>query len=156
RVGERDELVLGARLAGDLYGPQERDLLGALCGQLAIALAYAHAYGIIAQQNRESHELRDRLEDENVYLHGRLAATREGALVGRSDAMRTLGRQMDRVSATSATVLLQGESGTGKGLVARTIHARSSRSAAPFIHVDCGAIPPSVFESELFGHERGA
>jgi transcriptional regulator with GAF, ATPase, and Fis domain len=154
-VGEHDQLVLGARLAGDLYGPQERDLLGALAGQLAIALDNARAFGIIAQQNREIRELRDRLEDENVYLRGRLEATREGALVGRSEAMRELGQKIDRVAATNVTVLLAGESGTGKGLVARTIAARAS-SSGPFIHLDCGAIPPGVFESELFGHERGA
>ncbi len=65
-------------------------------------------------------------------------------------------RTVERVAASDASVLVLGESGTGKGLVARTIHATSARADQPFMHVDCGAIAASVFESELFGHERGA
>ena len=63
---------------------------------------------------------------------------------------------MERVAASEAAVLIRGETGTGKGLVARLLHEASQRGDGPFIHVDCGAIPAGVFESELFGHERGA
>ena len=157
-------LVLGPRLGGDLYSSRDRDLLGALAGQLSVALANAKAFGTIAdmsrtleKQNAEIRELRDKLEDENRYLRRRLDAAADGRrLVGSSKVIRDLQRQLERAAATEATVLLRGETGTGKGLVARLIHEASERAEGPFIHVDCGAIPAGVFESELFGHERGA
>jgi DNA-binding NtrC family response regulator len=77
-------------------------------------------------------------------------------LVGRSTAMRELFALCARVAPTDATVLLQGETGTGKELVARAIHERSRRKGKPFVVFDCGAVPPTLIESELFGHERGA
>ena len=77
-------------------------------------------------------------------------------LVGRSVAMRELFALCDRVAPTDASVIIQGETGTGKDLVARAMHERSRRSDKPFVILDCGAIPPGVIESELFGHERGA
>ena len=157
-------LVLGPRLSGDLYSTEDRDLLAALAGQLAVALANARAYGTIAAmsrsleaQNVEIQGLRDRLEDENRYLRARVDAATEGAaLVGESKAVRELVKTIERVAQSDASVLVLGESGTGKGLVARTLHALSPRAAGPFIHVDCGALAAGVFESELFGHERGA
>jgi transcriptional regulator with GAF, ATPase, and Fis domain len=157
-------LVLGERRGGDMYSSDDRDLLAALAGQLAIAFENARAYGTIAEmtrtleaQNQEIRELRDKLEDENRYLKARLAAASDDEkIVGSSKAARELIKSLERVSASAANVLLAGESGTGKGLVARTIHASSERADNAFIHVDCGAIPHGVFESELFGHERGA
>ena len=77
-------------------------------------------------------------------------------LVGRSVAMRELFALLGRVAATDATVLLEGETGTGKELVARALHTRSPRAGKPFVVFDCGAVPPTLIESELFGHERGA
>ncbi len=77
-------------------------------------------------------------------------------LAGDSRAMATLRHSLRRVACADATVLLGGETGTGKGLVARLLHDASARAAAPFAHVDCAALAPSVIESELFGHERGA
>jgi two-component system response regulator GlrR len=77
-------------------------------------------------------------------------------LLGRSIAMRELFATCARVAPTDASVILQGETGTGKELVARAIHERSTRREKPFVVLDCGAIPPSLVESELFGHERGA
>jgi DNA-binding NtrC family response regulator len=79
-----------------------------------------------------------------------------GGVIGRSVEMRHVYALMDRSAATNATVLLRGETGTGKELVARAIHDASKRARAPFIAVDCGAIAPNVIESELFGHVRGA
>jgi len=79
-----------------------------------------------------------------------------GPLGGGSVAMRALYARMDRLAGTDATVLIAGETGTGKELVARAIHDASPRAAGPFIVVDCGSIPESLFESELFGHARGA
>ena len=157
-------LVLGPRKSGDLYSSEDRDLLGALASQLAVALGNARSFGTIAEmsrtlegQNLEIRELRDRLEDENRFLRARVDAATDGAtLVGDSKAIRELRSTAERVARSSASVLVLGESGTGKGLLARTLHASSPRAAGPFLHVDCGAIAASVFESELFGHERGA
>jgi len=89
-----------------------------------------------------------RRERENAALHGKI--------LGRSAAMRQLFEKVRRVARTDATVLLEGESGTGKELFARALHAESPRSAAPFLAVNCGAIPGELLESELFGHSRGA
>jgi DNA-binding NtrC family response regulator len=77
-------------------------------------------------------------------------------LIGRSLPMRELFAQMARVAPTDAAVLITGETGTGKERVARAIHARSRRAARPFVIFDCGAVPPTLIESELFGHEKGA
>ena len=77
-------------------------------------------------------------------------------LIGQSPAMREVYSIVDRIATSSVDVLVTGETGTGKELVARAIHARSRRSAGPFVPVDCGAIPDALMESELFGHERGA
>ncbi len=79
-----------------------------------------------------------------------------GTLVGESLVMRRLFTAVERVAASDVTVLLLGETGTGKGALAREIHARSERAARPFVTVDCGAIAPNLVESELFGHEKGA
>ena len=79
-----------------------------------------------------------------------------GSALGASDAMRYLFARLAKVAASDATVLLEGESGVGKEVLARAIHERSARAAGPFMTVDCGAIPATVIESELFGHARGA
>jgi len=83
-------------------------------------------------------------------------ADASAVVVGGSAAMAGLRRALRRIAASDATVLVTGETGTGKGLVARALHATSPRAAGPFVHVDCAALAPSVIESELFGHERGA
>ena len=105
----------------------------------------------------EISRLKTRLEHENVYLREEIEATHDFAeIIGRSAPLRTALEQVARVAPTGASVLLQGETGTGKELLARAIHARSPRKLQPMIKVDCSAIPPSLIESELFGHEKGA
>ncbi len=81
---------------------------------------------------------------------------RLGSMVGRSLAIREIFGLIERVATTEATVLVEGETGTGKDMVARTIHELSRRQEGPFVVVDCGAVAPNLIESELFGHEKGA
>jgi DNA-binding NtrC family response regulator len=97
------------------------------------------------------------MRDENESLRRRLAEVGElGPLVGRSASMRKVLTTIERIADASASVVITGESGTGKELAARTIHQLSSRRANPYIGVNCAAIPETLMESELFGHERGA
>jgi hypothetical protein len=96
----------------------------------------------------------ERLEIENKALKRDMEMRSE--IVGESDAITRLGAQIAQVAATDSTVLIQGETGTGKELIARAVHQNSRRSAGPFIAINCGAITESLLESELFGHEKGA
>src|SRR4051812_23190645 len=77
-------------------------------------------------------------------------------LVANSPAMQRVAELVERVAATAANVLVLGESGTGKDAIARLIHERSARSERPFVKIDCAALPEELFESELFGYEKGA
>ena len=108
---------------------------------------------------RVAHEVgnaieRWRLEAEVKSL--RREASADSALVGKSDAMRTLAEQIARVAPIPSPVLIVGESGTGKELVARELHRQSSRANGPFVAINCASLPETLVESELFGHERGA
>jgi two-component system response regulator AtoC len=96
------------------------------------------------------------LRAENQVLRSLVQGRREDQFEFSSAAMRELGRLVDKVSPTASTVLVTGESGTGKGVVARRIHQQSPRANAPFIPVNCGALPDNLIESELFGHVKGA
>lgn len=105
----------------------------------------------------EIEALRKRLELENEYLREEVTqATSFGELIGQSAALEAVTRQIDLVAATDSSVLILGESGTGKELVAREIHRRSKRSARPLIKVNCAAVPRELYESEFFGHAKGA
>ncbi|HEU4694102.1 MAG TPA: sigma 54-interacting transcriptional regulator [Vicinamibacterales bacterium] len=99
----------------------------------------------------------EELESQNVYLQEELTVERSfGEIVGQSAAMQQVFRAIERVAQTDSTVLLLGETGTGKELIARAIHRLSRRRDAVMVKVNCGALPSSLAESELFGHERGA
>ena len=99
----------------------------------------------------------DRTRNENVALREEIVrSSMFEEIVGSSDALRTVLNQIAKVAPTDSTVLIQGETGTGKELVARAIHNRSRRASRAFIRVNCAAIPPSLIASELFGHEKGA
>ncbi len=101
--------------------------------------------------------LRTRLELENEYLREEVSgAGAFGDLIGHSPALEGVARQIDLVAPTDAAVLILGESGTGKELVAREIHRRSRRADRPLIKVNCAAVPRELYESEFFGHVKGA
>jgi PAS domain S-box-containing protein len=101
--------------------------------------------------------LKDRLQEENVYLREEAKLERHfGEIVGRSDAIRRVMRKIEEVAPTDATVLVTGETGTGKERVARAIHGESPRRDRPLVKVNCAALSPTLIESELFGHEKGS
>jgi DNA-binding NtrC family response regulator len=101
--------------------------------------------------------LKDRLQAENIYLQQEVARQYNfGEIIGQSDALSHVFSQVEQVAPMNATVLLLGETGTGKGVVARAIHSRSARKGRPLITVNCTTLPATLVESELFGRERGA
>lgn len=116
----------------------------------AVSIANARAF-------EEIDGLRARLEEENLYLRDEVtAALGMGDFVGQSPGLQKVLRQVQLVAPTDAPVLITGESGTGKELVARAIHDRSTRKERAFIKVNCAAVPDTLFESEFFGHVKGA
>ncbi len=104
----------------------------------------------------EIQRLKDRLVDENLYLRQEVSREQYSDIIGRSDALTYVFFRVDQVASQHVTVLLLGETGTGKGLVARAIHNRSARSKQPMITVNCTSLPANLIESELFGREKGA
>jgi two-component system response regulator PilR (NtrC family) len=100
---------------------------------------------------------RKRLQQENVLLKRTLGSSHSfSSIIGRSDAMLAIFGLIERIAPTTSTVLIHGESGTGKELVARAIHFNSTRKDRPFVALNCGALPETLLDSELFGHVRGA
>ena len=126
------------------------EVLGEWCDHLATALDNASAYGEIAR-------LKGQLEEQNVYLRDEIKTTHDfGNIVGDSPAMRHVRAAIEQVAATDSTVLILGETGTGKELVARAIHDLSPRHEHLLVKVNCAALAPTLMTSELFGHEAGA
>lgn len=129
---------------------EEVALLEQVAGQIAIALDNAAAY-------RRIEELNARLAEEKFYLQDEIRTNYFfEEIVGRSPAIMAVLRQVEIAAPSDSTVLICGETGTGKELIARAIHNRSSRRQSAFVKVNCAAIPTGLLESELFGHERGA
>lgn len=107
--------------------------------------------------HEELHQLKNQLEAENISLQQELQLDDKfGEIVGQSDAIKYVLFKISQVAPTDSTVLITGETGTGKELAARAIHGTSSRKDRPLIKVNCGALSPTLIESELFGHEKGA
>jgi formate hydrogenlyase transcriptional activator len=142
-------LAVGSRKA-DAFGQKDLDLLSQIAIQISLALDNALAYGRLNASAA-------RLEDERLYLEAEIESEYNFEdIVGKSAAIRKVLDQVAIVAPTSSTVLLHGETGTGKELVARAIHNRSPRRARTFVRLNCAAIPSGLVESELFGHEKGA
>lgn len=130
--------------------PGHVEFLQQVAIQIAFAIDSVRAY---EQINR----LREQLAKENEYLAEEIKLTNNfGAMVGKSDALREVMKLAQTVAPTNSSVLITGETGTGKELLARAIHEMSARREKPFVRVNCAAIPHGLVESELFGHERGA
>src|SRR5271154_5005426 len=130
--------------------PQEAEFLSAFAGQLSAAVGNALEHAALV-------DARERLASEQVYLREEVVrSSMFEEIVGSSKELRVIQSQISRVAPTDSTVLIQGETGTGKELIARAIHNRSKRSNRVFICVNCAAISPSLIASELFGHEKGA
>ena len=111
--------------------------------------------GVLSIVVRRALRIRE-LEEENWQLRERTGAMALEGIIGASDAMRSICRAIEKVAPTNATVLLLGDSGTGKELLARAVHRLSGRSHKPFVAINCAAIPETLLESELFGYEKGA
>jgi transcriptional regulator with GAF, ATPase, and Fis domain len=123
--------------------------LRAFADHAAIAIAHGRALTQIEQ-------LKEQLELENTYLRDEIRSSAPNGIIGTSPALQKVLDQIEIVAPTSATVLVTGESGTGKELVARAIHDRSPRGQRPLITVNCASVPRDLFESEFFGHVKGA
>jgi formate hydrogenlyase transcriptional activator len=139
-----------ARKSGEPFTDDERDLLVQVARQIAIATENALAY-------RELSQMKDKLATEKLYLEDEIRFDQNlGNMIGEGPAFQAVLRGIQVVAPTDATVLIQGETGTGKELVARALHDLSDRSKRSFIKVNCAAIPATLLESELFGHEKGS
>jgi formate hydrogenlyase transcriptional activator len=146
--------VLGVLTLGSLdenaFSDEEIGFLGQVANQVAIAVENSIAYQQIA-------ELRDQLAQEKLYLEDEIRTELQfEEIIGNSEALRRVLVQVETVAPTDSTVLIYGETGTGKELVARAVHNLSSRKSNAFVKLNCAAIPTGLLESELFGHERGA
>ncbi|HRT71439.1 MAG TPA: sigma 54-interacting transcriptional regulator [Syntrophales bacterium] len=153
-------LLLGKRLKGVLYQdsrffsfdvtPDRKRLLAALASQIAVSIDRAQAHDEIARLN-------ERLIEEKRYYQEEKEEFRPfGEIIGSAEAVRKLHQLIRKVAPTKSTVLITGETGVGKELVARAIHRESDRREGPFIRVNCAALPDTLIDSELFGHEKGA
>jgi len=132
------------------FSQRDAEMLGRLAGQVATAVNNALAFRQIA-------DLRDKLSQEKQYLEEELNIEHNFEdIVGESTGLKQVLKDVETVAPTNATVLIQGETGTGKELLARAIHRLSPRRERTFIKLNCAAIPAGLLESELFGHEKGA
>jgi len=138
------------RLTEGTFTAEDVDFLSQAAGQIAIAIENALAY-------REISELKDKLAQEKLYLEEEIRSEMNFAeIVGKSSALRKVLKRVETVAPTGSTVLIYGETGAGKELIARAIHDLSPRKSKAFVKLNCAAIPTGLLESELFGHERGA
>ena len=153
-------LEVEGRVAGVLGVHRLRNRPRPLASDMAILDTVATLISQVLQVNRLVAERTSKLEDENRRLRQALAQSQNTpamhGIVGRSPLLARALRQLEQVAGSDASVLLLGESGTGKELFAQALHRMSPRAAKPFIKVNCAAIPDTLFEAELFGHEKGA
>ncbi len=134
----------------DPYSAEERGFLHHVARQVAIAVDNALAF-------EEINELRQKIEEEKVYLEEEIRSEfRFDDIIGRSAALKRVLEQVETAAPTDAAVLIEGETGTGKELIARAVHRLSRRAQSTFVKLNCSAVPAGLVESEMFGHEKGA
>ena len=148
------ERVLGtlnvASFRDSAFPQEDQDLLSQVAAQVAIAVENALAFQEIA-------ELKNKLTEEKLYLEDEIRTEHNfEEIVGESPVLKSLLSQLRTVAPTDSTVLIMGETGTGKELIARALHNLSTRRDRTFVKINCAAIPTGLLESELFGHEKGA
>jgi formate hydrogenlyase transcriptional activator len=132
------------------FTSEDIEFLSQIGNQVAIAVENALAFG-------EIRELKEKLAQEKLYLEDEIRSEMNFAqIVGKSASLRRVLKQVETVAPTDSTVLIYGDTGTGKELIARAIHDLSPRRSKPFVKLNCAAIPTGLLESELFGHEKGA
>lgn len=149
REGPIAQMSLGSRRP-KAFAQEDMPVLMQVASQIALALDNALAY-------ERLNASRNHLEDQRVYLESEIVSESGFEdIIGKSKALRKVLGQIPIVAPTDSTVIIQGETGTGKELIARAIHMRSSRSNKTFVRLNCAAIPSGLLESELFGHEKGA
>ena len=141
-------LSLGKRQGA--FDPDDLPFLTQIARQVAIAVENARTFGEVAEQ-------KNKLTQEKLYLEDEIRSELKfEEIVGHSDALRKVLEQIETVAPTDSTVLIYGETGSGKELIARAVHNLSARKANAFVKLNCAAIPTGLLESELFGHEKGA
>jgi len=139
------------------YDAADMDFLQQVANQVAVAVENALAFQDIEAAMREIAALKDQLAQEKAYLEEEVRTDHNfGDIVGESAALRRVLKQVETVASTDSTVLICGETGTGKELIARALHELSPRKDRTFVKLNCAAIPTGLLESELFGHEKGA
>ena len=140
-----------------VYDAADVGFLQLVANQVAVAVENALAFQEIEAAFREIQALKDKLAEENAYLEEEVRTEHNfGEIVGESAALRRVLKEVETVAPTGSTVLIRGETGTGKELIARALHDLSRRRDRTFVKLNCAAIPTGLLESELFGHERGA
>ena len=154
------------RLAAALHNAQVLEALSATCERLqkecdlqksALEKSHDELELGVARRTAEIQKLQERLHAENVYLKEELAGAHAySGIIGESPSLKAVISRIGLVAPTGANVLILGESGTGKELIAREIHSQSSRKESPLIRVNCATIPKELYESEFFGHVKGA
>jgi len=133
-----------------VFTPDDGELFLQIAGQIAIAVENALAY-------REIDALKNKLASEKLYLEDEIRTEHNfEELIGASQLFKRILKQVETVAPTDSTVLIRGETGTGKELIARAIHSLSGRNERTLVKINCAAIPTGLLESELFGHEKGA
>lgn len=137
--------------------PDQLNLLTSISSQLAIAVSNLSANEKIVKQLGEIKQYKQQLEEEKIYLKEEIETTQNyGDIIGESPSIKKIFRLVSQVAHSDSTVLILGETGTGKELIARAIHNDSPRKNKLMVKVNCAALPPNLIESELFGHERGS